>query len=187
MEKPRKLPLHAISGTTFPIVQELPLHVCRGIGKVVSAHAVLETEVTNLLFDLAGIKYPIGRMSFRYQAASERFKLVKRLMSLHGLSAPQELPINELLDQITDCCNARDMFSHGVWVKTKEDRLALRLTKGEFKTEEGVIDRTMLPQAMFVPSDYYEATRHVILITAQAVSRLREELIAELKTRNAKS
>jgi hypothetical protein len=185
VKKLRKLPLHAITRSAhFKIVQDLPAHIYEGIGRIISAHGVLETQVADLLFDLAEIDFSVGRVAFRYQAASERFKTIKRLMVLHGLDAPT-LSLNELEKQITDCCNARDQFAHGVWIQAPNGRLALRITKGEFETDEGTVDRAFVPEARFVPDDYYEETRKIILITAAAVNRLRQDLGATLRSRRA--
>jgi|SRR6516225_4820349 len=189
MEKPKKLPLHAITRSAHSkIVQDLPPHVYEGIGKIVAAQAILETAVTDLLFNLAEIDFSVGRVVFRYQAGSERFKTVKRLMVLHGLETTlPSVPsvVSELEQQITDCCNARDQFAHGVWIQCPDRELALRVTKGQFETDEGIIDRTFVPQAMSVPDEYYEQTRQVILTTAAAIDRLRRKLVAALKARSA--
>lgn len=187
MQKVRKLPLHQLSGSQFIIIQDLPKEVYEGIGKIVSAHGVLETQVSDLLFDLAQIDFSIGRVTFRYQAASERLKTIKRLMVLHGLEAPPLLNINELLEQITNCCNARDQFAHGVWIRAADGKLALRLTKGEFETDEGIVDRTFVPQGVFIPDDYWDATQKVILITAAVVLKLRFDFTAALKARPARA
>jgi hypothetical protein len=189
MEKPKKVPLHALTGTGLPVANTLPSRYFEGIGKIIVAHAIVEKEVSELIFDLAQIDYSIGRAAFRYQAASERFKLAKRLMVMHGIEPPPPLVINELLEQITDCCNIRDQFAHCVWLQIPPDRIALRVTKGEFETEQGIIDRTALPQALFIPEefDYFEEQRHVILITAAAVSNLRQHVTAWFRARLPKS
>lgn len=165
----------------MPVIHALPPHVYEGIGKIIIAHGILEKEVAELVFELARLDFSIGRVAFRYQAASERFKLAKRLMVLHGIEPPLPLVINELLDQITDCCNARDQFAHGVWLRLPDGKIALRVTKGEFETEEGFIDRAALPQGLFVPDDYYEATKNIILVTTAAVNGLRQHCIHALK------
>jgi hypothetical protein len=149
VEKPKKLPASAIPASQYPVAQELPSHVYEGIGKVVWAHGLLEMQVSDLLFEMAEIDSPVGRVAFRYQAASERFKLVRRLITLHGLESPVNL--NELLEQITECCNARDQFAHGVWINTPDGRLALRLTRGDYETPDGMADRSFIPQSVFVP------------------------------------
>lgn len=179
-----KLPHAAIPAAMFPIVTELPSSVYEGIGKVVSAHAFLETQVTELLFELSKIDYPIGRVTLKYQAASERFKTVKKLLVLHGFSPP-DLNLKELFKQIEICCKVRDELSHGVWVKTPQDRLALRLTKGDYETEDGLADRSFIPQAVALPDTHYDQARSIILLTAQAIARLKAESVAFLEAQRA--
>lgn len=179
-----KLPHAAIPATMFPIITDLPSPVYEGIGKVVSAHAFLETQVTELLFELSKIDYPIGRVTLKYQAASERFKTIRKLLVLHGFSPP-ELKLNELSKQIEACCRARDELSHGVWVRVSDAKLALRLTKGDYETEDGTADRTFIPQAVGVPDTHYEQVRKTILVTAHAVDRLKAESIAFLARQRA--
>ncbi|QWG10838.1 hypothetical protein KMZ29_13660 [Bradyrhizobium sediminis] len=180
----RKLPHAAIPAAMFPIITDLPPSVYEGIGKVVSAHAFLETQVTELLFELSKIDYPIGRVTLKYQAASERFKTVKKLLVLHGFSPP-ELNLNELFKQIETCCRVRDELSHGVWVQTPQGKLALRLTKGDYETEDGIADRSFIPQANEIPDTHYDQARNIILLTANAVARLKAESTAFLKGQHA--
>jgi hypothetical protein len=103
-EPPPKLPHSAIPARTYPVAHYLPDPVCLGIGKVVSAHAVLENEVFELLVSLSGIRHPIGRVMLRYQGANERFKTCRRLMVLHGISLGTSM--KKLYERIDDCCRA---------------------------------------------------------------------------------
>jgi hypothetical protein len=179
-----KIPLSAHRASAFPVVFELPSKVYEGIGKIVSAHAVLETLVSELVYELMEIEYPQGRVVLRYQAASERFKTARRLLTLHGITPGVDT--TDLFKQIENCCNYRDQFSHGIWVQAP-DGLALRLTRGEYETDEGTADRSFVPQATFIPDTSYEENRNTILSTVQAVARLKDEVKAELQRRSAKS
>lgn len=178
-EKP-KLPLSAIQGGKFPVLIDLPQEIYQGIGKVVSAHAILETQITELLFELSQIKFPVGRVTFRYQAASERFKIAMKLFTLHGIRA--DVNLNDLRDKIIECCNARDQFAHGILVHNKRTGLsALRLTRGEYETLEGRADRSFIPQAITIDDDYYDRTRKMILKTAKVIIDLKNTVIERLK------
>jgi hypothetical protein len=50
---------------TFPVLIELPANIYEGIGKIITAHALLENFVSETLFDLLTIDYPEGRVAFR--------------------------------------------------------------------------------------------------------------------------
>ena len=45
-----RLPAAKIPATEYPIVFNLPANIYEGIGKIVSAHAILETQVWETLF-----------------------------------------------------------------------------------------------------------------------------------------
>ena len=169
-----KLPVHKIPGTRHKIVSQLPDSLCLGIGKIVSAHAVLENRVADLLFELMQTDQATGRVALGYRAASERFKTIKQLLFMHGIKT--SVPLADLLQQIQDCCNARDQVAHGVWIASDEDRIALQLTKGIYETAEGQADRKFVPEGQYVPDNYFEETRKIILTTAHAVHVLLQEV-----------
>ena len=49
-----KLPRSKMTGTSYPVVADLPTGVYEGIGSVVQAHAILETALQELLFEMFG-------------------------------------------------------------------------------------------------------------------------------------
>jgi len=73
----RKIPLPASPQKVehLPVEFDLPPSVYKGIGKIISAHALLETIVLDLVFVLMKIEAPEGRIALGYRAAVERFKL----------------------------------------------------------------------------------------------------------------
>lgn len=180
-QKSRRLPVKKIPATTYPMVVELPADIYEGIGKIVSAHAILETQVWETLFDISKLEYPIGRVLTRYQAAGERFKTIRRLLDLHGITP--SMNTNQLFDQIADCCDARDQFAHGVWTRVPpNNKLALRLTRGDYETPDGKADRSFIPEATFLPDGYFDQMRRTILGTIEVVMKLKEEINAAIKS-----
>jgi hypothetical protein len=63
-DKP-KLPLKSIPGYHAPVIVDLPPSIYRNIGKVISAHAFLETQLSETLFELSRMDYSIGRVCAR--------------------------------------------------------------------------------------------------------------------------
>ena len=171
-----RVPAGSLPKSKFKIATDLPSDIYRGMGKVIGAHAILENRVLDLLFELMRVDPAVGRVATNYRAASERFKTIKRLLNLHGIKTTA--PLNDLLNQITDCCDARDQFAHGVWIKNDKGELALQLTRGIYETPEGHADRSFLPEGRKVPGEYYEEIRNIILTTAQAVNALLKEVRA---------
>ncbi|HUI12553.1 MAG TPA: hypothetical protein VL048_03675 [Xanthobacteraceae bacterium] len=181
-----KLPAHEIPAVPFEIVYELPPSIHRKIGKVVSAHAFLEYNVLELLCDLSQVDYPIGRVILRYQAASERFKTIRRLLILRGIKTSFNL--KNIFERIEQSCKKRDMFAHGVWVATKTGSdLALAVTRGEYEIEGGVADRSFVPQSSTFSSEYCENTKNESIELAHTVRNLRDEIVSILEAQTAKS
>jgi len=52
-----KLPRSKMTGTSYPVVADLPTGVYEGIGSVVQAHAILETALQELLFAVAPLEF----------------------------------------------------------------------------------------------------------------------------------
>jgi hypothetical protein len=144
----RKLPRSAMVGTTATIVIDLPPGIYEGIGMVVQAHAILETALQELLFDLMRVGYPSGRVVLRYQSGTERFKTVRKMLDLYGITASMNTV--DLLNQIQECCDHRDQFAHSVWIRDGDGNIKLRLARGVFETPDGMADRSFLPETKCV-------------------------------------
>jgi hypothetical protein len=141
---------------------------------VVHAHAILETALQELLFDLMRVDYPSGRVVLRYQSGAERFKTVRKMLNLHGITASMNTVA--LLDQIQECCDHRDGFAHSVWIRDEDGTLALRLTRGVFETPDGEADRSFLPEAQCVSDEVYAQIRGNILSIVRQVYDLKQEV-----------
>jgi hypothetical protein len=179
MSKKRKPPLPASDEKVdrlLPAV-DLPISYYKGIGRVIAAHAILENNVSELVFDLMKIGSPEGRVAFEYRAASTMFALVRKLLALRGIEP--NLNVADLGDQISDLCKARDQLAHGLWVK-RNGMIALRLTEGTYDTPEGRRSRAILPEGKTLPDNYFEHTRQLILDTAGIVNDLREQVRSAL-------
>jgi hypothetical protein len=170
----RRLPRSAMVGTSANIVIDLPTGIYDGIGMVVQAHAILETALQELLFDLMRVDCPSGRVVLRYQSGTERFKTVRRMLDLYGITVSMNTV--DLLDQIQECCDHRDQFAHSVWVRDEEGNIMLRLARGVFETPDGMADRSFLPEAKYVPDDVYSQIRENILSTIRQVHDLKHEV-----------
>jgi hypothetical protein len=183
--KKAKLPLSEIPASHLPIIVDLPASIYRNIGKIISAHAFLETQLFELLFELSRIDYSIGRVIFKYQSASDLFKLVRRLLILHGVSTA--ISFRPILKRIEQCCKTRDSFAHGVWVLNKNGSIALRLAKGEYEIPAGRADRSFVPEVSSYSADFCERARREALEIGFIMKDLREEIGEKLAKRNAKS
>jgi hypothetical protein len=82
----------------------------------------------------------------------------------------------DLLADIQDCCDYRDQFAHGIWMRVTDGGLALRRTRGDYETPDGKADRSFVPEACLIPDGYYEQAREIILRTTKAVMDLKAEI-----------
>ena len=176
----RKIPLpkDPKAGGTFPVLIDLPPNILEGIGKIITAHALLENCIAETLFDLVKIDYPEGRVAFGYRAASSQFDIIRRLIDLHGIDVPFDLTAMDR--NIEAACTARDQFAHGIWIE-RSGIPALRLTKGSYQTQEGHRSRATLPQGALVSPDTYEKQRQVTLAIVVAVQELQKAIRAALQ------
>jgi hypothetical protein len=188
MTSKRKIPLpHSPEKVVhYPVVVDLPQSVYKGIGKIISIHALLETIVSDLVFILMKVNRAEGRTALGYRSAGEQFKLVRKLLDLRGIVIKKDFSINAISDQIDDCCTIRDQMAHGIWVR-KDGILGLRLTKGGFQSEQGYRSRAITPEGLQVPLEYYEQAREIIKSTIAEVQHFTVEVQSFLQTSPEKS
>ena len=169
-KKPPIMPIDKIGAASFPIVPDLPDNVYLGIGKVISAHAILENRIQELLFDLMVMAdYPAGRVAFEYRSAQVLFGTVRRLLTLWGIKPVGNL--NDLEADIKSRADDRDRLAHNIWLKYG-DGLRLRLAVGMSETPRGRLDHSFVPPAVTVGDEQYEKIRQEILETAMAVNQI---------------
>jgi hypothetical protein len=172
-------------GSYRDVLYELPLSTYRGIGRIISAHAILEAQVFELFCLLSRIDSNIGRVAIQYRSASERFKTVRRLLVMHNIKVSENL--KTLFADIEKCCRLRDSFAHGLWTRNHEDRVCLRLTKGEYETEDGLTDRSFMPQLSSYSHQFFTDNRETILEVSDRIGVLRSEVEVALKLREQSS
>jgi hypothetical protein len=184
MAKKKTLPVSAITGMSFPIASELPAATYEGIGKVIAAAAILEQQVSELLFDLIKCEYPEGRVAFKYAGASTMFSTIRRLLDLQGIVP--KIDVVALEKKIKDeCVKPRDQLAHGVWIKG-EHGIALRITEGKLEHGGGMLDAAFKPPAFLVADNYYEGVRQTIMTTIAEVRRLKTEVRAAFAATHGK-
>ena len=181
-KKQRIVPLSEMSGGKRDIVCNLPRWINTGIGKVIMTHAILENKVSELVYELAQVSYPAGRVAIIDRNAWDQFKVAIELINMHGI-APT-IAVNELKAQIEDCCKVRDMLAHGIWMKDKDGSgVVIRIQKGKIGTTDGTVNRKYKPPGYAIPSDYFKDHAEVILSAIEAVIALKDEVKIELAKR----
>jgi hypothetical protein len=184
MTRKKKPPILAISelqATQLPVAVDLPPEIYVGIGKVISAHAILENRVQELLFDLMIMAdYPAGRVAFEYRAAPVMFGIARRLIVMWGVTVTCG-DLHDLEEDIRSRTADRDRLAHNVWLGHESGVLVLRQSLGMTETERGRIDHSYLPVGVQVASEDFESMRSLILKTAQHVQAVQHEIKPRLE------
>jgi hypothetical protein len=181
-KKQRIVPLSEMSGGKRNIIFDLPRWINTGIGKVIMTHAILENKVSELVYDLAQVSYPAGRVAIIDRSAREQFKVAIELINMYGI-APS-ISVNKLRDQIEDCCEVRDRLAHGIWMKDKDGSgVVIRIQKGKIATPDGTANQKYKPRGYAIPSDYFKDHVEVIISAIEIVMALKGEVKTELAKR----
>ena len=61
-----------------------------------------------------------------------------------------------------------------------DGQLALRVTEGQFKTDEGIHDRAFMPQPHVIPAAWFNWQRHLTLKTAKKITDVQAEVKPQL-------
>jgi hypothetical protein len=134
----------------FPpnIIEREPLKkvkpkLLQGIGLVIVAHSRLELLLTELIYDLLRIDYPLGRQVIRGDNPVETFKTIQRLLDVWDIKIGG---LGGLRRDIEVAYAKRNQLAHGVWVRIKGNDVRLRLVREKRPTAVGVLDRRILPE-----------------------------------------
>jgi hypothetical protein len=173
-KKKPTLPVSISAAAMYSYVIDLPQNITEGIGLVVSAHAILETRVQELLFDLMVVHYHAGRIAFAYRDPSVLFKTIVSLIVAWGIRP--SIDAQKLAEEIGGHTRRRNELAHCIWIKLPDGSIALRLTEGNYDTADGTHSRATLPQPFVPPKNYFSSTREGILSTVQKISNLKDEV-----------
>ena len=162
----------------LPVVTDLPDDMMRAIGRVIVEYAMLELQLSRVIYDLLKVDPKAGRLAVREPRATDRLEVIFDLADLRGLDLEHEKPI--FRKAIQTCVTERDRIAHGVWVRgTKTNELMLRLTKGSWqpvKGQRGKTKRLVTPEATPYSVADITAIGDTINLTSHRVAELREAI-----------
>lgn len=181
MARKKVIPVAELKAGVQDVVFDLPAATNEGIGKLIMTHAILETQVSELLYDVAEITYPAGRVAFGYRSAGDRFSVIINLLDMHGITP--SIDLNELHKQIKDCCDARDTFAHNVWLKDKNGMIGIRVAKGTLETPDGKHNLKFVPAGHIPPDNYFPTAVETIKSAIAQLMSLKDEVKAKLVMR----
>jgi hypothetical protein len=159
-------------------VLDLPASLLREIGRVITAHSVVELYLNNIVYDLIGLDPTIGRLAVREPRAADRVDLIAKLMTLKGFTTT--IDMKELRKTIDKCTTERDQLAHGVWgPNPRTGVLHLRLVRGTQEIEKGRhVSRIISPVGLPLTADDCAAIRRRIREVIVLLSRLHGEIRA---------
>ncbi|HYK80614.1 MAG TPA: hypothetical protein VEU95_13350, partial [Micropepsaceae bacterium] len=68
------------------LLEQLPVELNRGVGRIVSAHALLEHHLSACIASLVGLGHKERRLVLAEPRSEDRLQTIKRLIQVHGLS-----------------------------------------------------------------------------------------------------
>jgi hypothetical protein len=158
------------------IVFDLPASLTREIGRIIVAYANLEHRLSVIIYALLGVPSAIGRLAVREPRSTDRFDLIVQLLDLREVSV-DETEISDLKAAISEVAAQRDRIAHGIWIRSRNGTLHLRLTRGAWQPVEGQrgkTSRAILPEGPpYTTADALSLRKllHAVLIRVEAFAQ----------------
>jgi hypothetical protein len=161
----------------FPTRYRLPVAYCTEIGRIVTRFAVLESRINKCGYVLLRLNPKQGRIAVRLGRAETSLTAIQDLLTLEKFTVRTDIPkLKRIFKQLEE---ARDRFSHGLWVKHSGTKLpVLQVTSGNFSESHGgqSIKARTHPQAVEVALSDLKKIVRAIDHSVAAVDRLGQEI-----------
>ncbi len=166
------------------LVTELPVDLNRGVGRIVSAFALVEHQLDMCVAALSGLGHKERRIVLFKEKAESRLGTCKLLFEVHGLkvSIPESLTAKRLKRVRED----RNLFAHGVWTRTSNGYAVIQ-TAGSWDHETGLGSRKIKPAGVTTDAAALAAVLAEITILRKGAEELRSRIDAALKASPRKS
>lgn len=160
------------------LLDELPVDLNRGIGRIVSAFALLEHNLDLSVSALTGLGHKERRIALFKERTESRLSTCKLLFEVHGLkvSIPEGLTVKKL-KMVRE---ARNLFAHGVWTKTQFGYAVIQ-TAGSWDHESGLGSRKLKPAAVTTDATALAAVLAEVVSLRKGAETLRERVDAALR------
>jgi len=138
------------------IVTDIPDNLATVIGKVIVAYARLEHKLTALSAVILQLHRSEVRVAFRMPRAVERLDMALDLLALKDIHPKTD--IAALRETVTAAASARDILSHGIWLRHPETgQLYVQITRGRWPKDLSLgetVSRAIFPQSLpYGPDD----------------------------------
>ena len=170
----RAAPRYLKPTTRFDIPNEITLEV----GNLIVRWAYLEHCLQTIVWNLAQVIQPIGRLSIREPRAEERVRLIKDLAELRGIEL-DETATSAISSQSREIAQHRDLLAHGHWFYDDETKnWCVVLSRGKWSDDEPHHrSRSAVPEALNVT----DVALQSIVKQLEAVIKLAELLSQQVE------
>ncbi len=138
----------------FKARYDLPATVCRDIGRIITRWAYVERYLQGIVYMLAGVSAPIGRLAMREPNALQRLDLVLDLLAARGLKAPS-IDVKTLRGAMEDAQDMRNIIAHAGWVWSAEHQAwVVHVARGTWsgipKAEQARRNKRIFPEGQIL-------------------------------------
>lgn len=166
------------------IVHDLPDAIAALIGRVMLSYAKLEHSLAMLTAVLLQLNKAEARIALRAPRAIDRLDMALDIFALKDIQI--QMDVSELRGAITGAAAARDLLSHGLWLKHPDtDELFIQNIRGSWPknlSDGEKISRTTYPQPIPYGVRNCKDALDAVHKALDLVARLGKELDHELRT-----
>ncbi|MCA6105650.1 hypothetical protein [Bradyrhizobium cenepequi] len=130
---------------------DIPTEITQEVGNLIVRWAYLEHCLQTIVWNLAQVIQPIGRLAIREPRAEERVRLIKDLAELRGIEI-DETAARAIASQSRELALHRDVLAHGHWFYDDETKnWCVVLSRGKWSDDEPHHrSRSAVPEALNV-------------------------------------
>lgn len=158
---------------------DVPPDITNEIGRLTVRCAHLEYILQSIIWNLAQVTLPIGRLAIREPRAEERINLIKDLAELRGVEVEPVAPAG-IMSRAKDFGRNRDILVHGHWFFGEdEQQWFVILTRGKWAEHDPhPQSKSIVPEALKVTK---EAVQEIVLQAEQTI-KLAMALAAQVES-----
>jgi hypothetical protein len=150
---------------------DLPASLSREIGRIVVRWAYLEFVVQQIIWNLAQVTFPVGRLAVREPRLEDRIVLVRHLAELRGINLPEK-PVATLQTNSRTLARERDILAHGYWF-FEDGQWRVVLTRGKWPDNDPhPSSKSIVPEALVVTTEDLRKISEAIEVTINLTSIL---------------
>ena len=156
----------------------IPKRYLQGIGKVIVSHSRLEHYLTELIADLQRTDYSIVRQVLDGTSTRDHVTRIAHLLDMWKIIPV--VGLEQLRADVEKAAQKRNEVAHGVWLRTPQQNVALRRTRGDRLTSVGQLSRRVIPQTPPTKVEMFKAYADYIDGVIDRVRKLQSQAREQL-------